>query len=143
MHTERHHFHFLLRVDEGHIAATRGQNQLRLVLEQDLDDLVRVSQKDGLLRSFPFLDVDQLPVIISILSNWSALFAEVVQEWLKLLVAVQVALEVLQEHDFLVDRLRVVKEVEWGDQVGDALSGLSICVNRRLLFGALNVIEVE
>ena len=78
-----------------------------------MNHFVGIPQENRFLRSFPFLDVDQLAVPASFLADWRVLFGKAVREWLKLLVAVQVALEVLQEHDFLVDRLRVVKEVEW------------------------------
>ena len=39
----------MLGVDECDKAAARAQDQLGLVLEQHLDDLVRVTEEDGLL----------------------------------------------------------------------------------------------
>ena len=71
---QRHLLDLLLRVDEGHYAATRAQNQLRLVLEHDLDDFVRVTQQDGLLGSFPLLNVDERLSVVS--ASWGLLLSE-------------------------------------------------------------------
>ena len=86
-----------------------------------------------------------MPVIgfAAILANRGIFFAEVVNEWLEFLVSVQVALEVLQEDDFFVDGLGVLKEVEGGHLICDTLCGLSVGVECRLLLGALNVVEME
>ena len=54
-------------------------------------------------------------------------------EGLELLVAIQVALEVLQEHDFFVDGLGVLEEVEGRDLICDPFCGLSVGVECRLL----------
>ena len=103
----------MLRVDEGDIAATGAKDELRLVLEQDLDDLVCVSQEDRFLGPLPLLDVDELATLLQhLLTLRSRLLRKAVRKWLELLIAVQVALEVLQEHYFLVDRLWVVEEIE-------------------------------
>ena len=50
----------MLGVDEGDKAAARAQDKLGLVLEQHLDDLVCVTEEDGLLGPLPLLDVDEL-----------------------------------------------------------------------------------
>ena len=84
----------MLGVDEGNIAAAGTKNELALILEHHLDDLVGVAEEDGLLRSLPLLNVNEL-LIITVLAGWSVLFGEAELEGLKLLVAVQVALEVL------------------------------------------------
>ena len=71
------------------------------------------------------------------------LLREVELEGLKLLVAIEVALKVLQENNFFVNRLRVVEEIEVRDLVGHALRRLSIAIELRLLLGALDVVKVE
>ena len=86
-----------------------------------------------------------MPVIgfAAILANRGIIFAEVVNEGLEFLVSVQVALEVLQEDDFFVDCFGVLKEVEGGNLICDTLCGLSVGVECRLLFGPLNIVEME
>ena len=101
----------MLGVDEGDKAAARAQDKLGLVLEQHLDDLVCVTEEDGLLGPLPLLDVDEL-VSVCCLAHWSVLLRESKLEGLELLVAVEVALEVLQEDHLLGDRVRVVEEIK-------------------------------
>ena len=132
----------MLRVDKGDDSTARAQDELRLVLEQHLDDLVSVSQQDGLLGSLPFLDVNQVALIV-FLSDWCVLLSEAKFERLELLIAVQVALEVLEEHDLLVDGLWVVEEVELADLVRQTFHGLTVAIESRLLLASLDVVEVE
>lgn len=101
----------MLGVDESDKAAARAQDQLGLVLEQHLDDLVCVTQEDGLLGPLPLLDVDKM-VSVCCLAHWSVLLREGKLEGLELLVAIEVALEVLQEDHLLGDRVRVVEEIK-------------------------------
>ena len=70
-----------------------------------MDDLVCISQQDGLLSPLPFLDVNQVSVhsTFGCVSHRSVLLRKVKLERLELLVAIKVALKVLQKHDFLVD----------------------------------------
>ena len=98
-------------VDKGDIAAARAQNQLGLVLEHHLDDLVCIAEQDGLLGPLPLLDVDEV-VSVCCLAHWSVLLGEGELEGLELLVAVEVALEVLQEDHLLGDSVGVVEEVK-------------------------------
>ena len=49
----------------------------------------------------------------------------------------------LKKHNFLVDRLWVVKEIKLINLISKAFHGLSIAVHDRLLLASLNVIEVE
>ena len=98
-------------VDEGYIAAARAQNQLGLILEQHLDDFVCVTEEDGLLGPLPLLDVDKV-VSVCCLAHWSALLREGKLKGLELLVAVEVALEVLQEDHLLGDSVGVVEEIK-------------------------------
>ena len=101
----------MLGVDESDKAAARAQDQLGLVLEQHLDDLVRVAEEDGLLGPLPLLDVDKV-VSVCCLAHWSVLLREGELEGLELLVAIEVALEVLQEDHLLGDSVRVVEEIK-------------------------------
>jgi len=64
-------------------------------------------------------------------------------EGLELLISVKVALEVLEQHYFLVDRLRVAEEVEVRHEVCDTLCCLTIVVQRWLVLWALDVVKVE
>ena len=73
--TEWHALNFLLRVDKGDDSTARAQDELRLVLEQHLDDLVSVSQQDGFLGSLPFLDVNQVALVV-FFSDWGILLCE-------------------------------------------------------------------
>ena len=99
---QRHVVHLLLGVNEGDKAAARAKNQLALILEHNLDDFVGVAEEDSLLCALPLLDVDQLRVI-TVLAGRSVLLREAELERFELLVAVEVALEVLQKHYFLID----------------------------------------
>lgn len=101
----------MLGVDECDKAAARAQDQLGLVLEQHLDDLVRVTEEDGLLGPLPLFDVDKM-VSVYCLAHWSALLREGELEGLELLVAIEVALEVLQEDHLLGDGVRVIEEIK-------------------------------
>ena len=132
----------MLRVDKGDDSTAGAQDELRLVLEQHLDDLVSVSQQDGLLGSLPFLDVNQVALVV-FLSDWSVLLSEAKFEWLELLIAIQIALEVLEEHDLLVDGLWVIEEVELTDLVRQTLHGLAVAIEDGLLLAALDIVEVE
>ena len=49
----------------------------------------------------------------------------------------------LKEHDFLVDRLWVLKEVKVADCISKTLHSLSITVENGLLSAALDIIKVE
>ena len=106
----------MLGVDEGDIAAARAQDQLGLVLEHHLDDLVCVSEENGLLGPLPLLDVDEM-VSVCCLAHWSVLLREGKLEGLELLIAVEVALEVLQEDHLLGDSVGVVEEIKLGHLV--------------------------
>lgn len=111
-------------------------------MEHHLNDLVGIAEKNGLLGALPFLDVDELG-IVAVLPLRGVLLREVKLEGLKLLVAIEVAFKVLQENNFLVNRLRVVEEIEVRDLVSHALRRLSVAVELRLLLGALDVVKVE
>ena len=50
-------FHLLLCIYKRDEAASRAQNEFRLVLEENLNHFVGVSQEDRFLSSLPFLDV--------------------------------------------------------------------------------------
>ena len=76
-------------------------------------------------------------------SRGHILLRKVELEGFKLLIAVQIALEVLQEHHLFVDGLGVLEEVEVADGVGEALHCLSVAVEGGLLSAALDVIKVE
>ena len=101
----------MLGVDEGDKAAARAQDQLGLVLEHHLNDLVCVSEEDSLLSPLPLLDVDKM-VTVCRLAHGSVLLREGKLEGLELLVAVEVALEVLQEDHLLGDSVGVVEEIK-------------------------------
>ena len=111
-------------------------------MEHHLNDLVGIAEKNGLLSALPLLDVDELG-IVAVLPLWGVLLREVELEGLKLLVAIEVALKVLQENNFLVNRFRVVEEIEVRDLVSHALRRLSVAIELRLLLGALDVVKVE
>ena len=132
----------MLGVDESDKAAARAQDQLGLVLEQHLDDLVRVAEEDGLLGPLPLLYVDKM-VSVRCLAHWSVLLREGELEGLELLIAIEVALEVLQEDHLLGDGVRVIEEIKLRHLVRYALSRLAVGVGRGLLPGPLNVIKVE
>lgn len=72
-----------------------------MVLEQNLDDFVAVTQKDGFARSLPLLDEGQREFQLG--SGGCVLLREGEFQGLELLISVKVTLEVLQEHYFLVD----------------------------------------
>ena len=91
--TEGHLLDLLLRVYKGDDTTTRAKDQLRLILEHDLDDFVGVSEQDGLLGTLPLLDVDEVVAISR--SGGRILLGERKLQRLEFLVAVQVALEVL------------------------------------------------
>ena len=80
---------------------------------------------------------------LSCFSHWSILLRKVEFKRLKLLIAIKVALEVLEEHHFLVDRFWIFEEIKAANLVNEALHGLSITVLNRLLFAALYVVKVE
>ena len=80
---------------------------------------------------------------LSCFSHWSILLRKVEFKGLKLLIAVKIALEVLEEHHFLVDRFWIFEEIEAANLVGEAFHGLSIAIQNRLLFTALYVVKVE
>ena len=71
------------------------------------------------------------------------LLGEVEFNGLEFLVAIQIALEMLKQHHFLVDRLRVVKKVELGDLICHTVKCLPCRVENRLLLGSLDIIKVE
>lgn len=82
-----------LGIDEGNLATSTAQNQLRCILENDLNDFVAVTHQDRFRCLLPLLDVMEGVV------GWSCRgipSIEVESERLKLAVAVQIALEVLQ-----------------------------------------------
>ena len=78
-----------------------------------------------------------------LLSRWCLLLGEVEFNGLEFLVAIQIALEMLKQHYFLVYRLRVVKEVELGDLICHTVKRLPGRVENRLLLGPLDIIKVE
>ena len=127
MTVERHCLYFLFGIYEGDETTSRAQNQLRLVLEENLNHFVGVSQEDGLLCSFPLFDIAQL--LLCLRSFWSILFCEVEFERLELLVAIQIALEVLEKDNFLVNRFWIVEEIVLLGIVCQALS----CILRTAL----------
>ena len=110
-----------------------------------MDDLVSVSQQNCLLGTLPLLDVNQVCALSCLrrLSHWSILLRKVEFKGLKLLIAVKVALEVLEEHHFLVDRFWIFKEIEAANLVYEAFHSLSIAILGRLLLTALYVVKVE
>ena len=112
-------------------------------MEQHLNDLVGVPQEDGLLGSLPLLDVAEVLEVGFTLG--CLLLAERELKGLEFLIAVKVALEVLQEDNLLVDGLRVVEEVEVTDLVADGLKGLAAGGARRILclLWPLDVVEME
>ena len=59
------------------------------------------------------------------------------------MITIQIALEVLEEHDLLVDGLWVIEEVELADLVRQTFHGLTIVIESRLLLATLDVVEVE
>ena len=106
---EGHRLDLLLGIDKRDEAAARAQDQFGLILEEHLDHLVCVPQKDCLLRTLPLFDVAKR--LIALWSLRSILLGEAEFKWLELLIAVEVALEMLQEHNFLVYRFWIVEEV--------------------------------
>ena len=110
-----------------------------------MDDLVSVSQQDCLLGTLPLLDVNQVRALSyrCCLSRWSILLRKIEFKRLKLLIAVKVALEVLEEHHFLVDRFWIFEEIKAANLVNEAFHGLSIAILDRLLLTALYVVKVE
>lgn len=128
---EGDHLDLLLGVDEGDHSAARAQDQLGLVLEQHLDDFVGVPQQDGLLCALPFLDVGDC-FEIPFFSHWGGFLVEIEDQGLELVVAIKIALKMLQEDDLLVDRLRVIKQVVVVD-----------FIPRGICLGAFNVLEME
>ena len=101
---ERHTLHFLLGVDKCDVAAAGAQDQLRLVLEHHLDDFVGVTEQDGFLGPLPLFDVDQVSVVLVDSCALGCVFlGETEFKGLELLVAIEVALEVLEQDDLLVN----------------------------------------
>ena len=94
-------------------------------MEQDLDDLVAVAEQNGLPCALPLLDVAQWKLRSG--SLWRSILLETEFQRLELGVSVQVAFEVLQEDDLLVDALGVLEEVVLGDVV---LNTFSVCTSR-------------
>ena len=54
---ERELLDLSLAGDKSHHSISTAQNQLRLVLEEHLDNLVRKSKQNSLLSSFPLLQI--------------------------------------------------------------------------------------
>jgi hypothetical protein len=79
-------------------------------LEHDLNDLIAVAQHDCLASTLPLLDVGQW--ILCFGPQRSSVFREGELKGLELLVAIQVALEVLKKDDFLVDCFWELKEIK-------------------------------
>ena len=73
--TQGHLLHLLLRVDKGDIAASRAENQFRLILEHHLYDLICIAKEDGFLCSLPLFDINQL-LVIAVLTLRCTVFIE-------------------------------------------------------------------
>lgn len=118
----------LLRADEGYYSISTAENQLRLILEEHLNNLIAQPEEYSFLGSLPLLEVAWRS-LASLLRRH--LRVEVELQWLELLVSIEVALEMLKQDDFLVNSLRVVEEIQTLDVV--LLAALA----------PLNVVEVE
>ena len=124
--------HFLFGVDECDHATAGADYQLRLVLEQHLDHFVGVAEDDGFLSPLPSLDVYQF-LIFTLLTCRSVLLREGELNGLEFLITVKIALEMLQKHHFLIDRLRVAEEIELRELLNHALRDLSLTILGLLL----------
>jgi hypothetical protein len=98
-----------------------------------LDYFVGAAQDNCLSRALPLLDVARN--FHCERSLGCILFCEIELQWPKLAVALQVALEVLKQNDFLFNGCRVVKEVVILYILGRLVSAA--------VLDALNVAEVE
>ena len=89
-----------------------------------MNHFVGVSQEDCFLCTLPLLDVAQR--LVRLRSLWHVVFGEVEFKRLELLIPVKVALEVLQQHNLLVYRFWIVKEVELLDVVAHGVCVLRV-----------------
>lgn len=94
-----------LLVHVGHDLRLRAQHDLGVVLEVHLHHLVRQAEHDRVPRSHPFLHIDDilhLPLLLAVSVLLCYVFGPVI--------AFQIAPEMLEECDFLLELLRVLSE---------------------------------
>lgn len=99
-----------LGIDECNCATATAQDEFRLVLEQHLDDLVAATKHDSFTCPLPLLDVGERELRLR--PSRCILFREGEFKRLELLIAVKIALKVLEKHDLLVDGFRELEEIK-------------------------------
>ena len=82
-----------------------------MILEVNLHDFVAQSEHDRVLGSHPFLDVDGAWWVLKLVSLVQFVPLNELLFFLRVVVLLQVGLEVLQQSDFLLKILRVTRKV--------------------------------
>lgn len=99
-----------------------------------MDDLVAATEQDSLPGTLPLFDVRKRELLL--LSGGCVLLREWKLEWLKLLVTIEVALEVLKQHNLFIDSLRELEKVVLAYHLLVVSSGLRSTLT-------INVVEME
>lgn len=82
-----------------------------MILEVNLHDFVAETEHDGMLCSHPFFDVDGAGWVLELVGLVQFVPLNELLLFLRIVVLLQVGLEVLQQSDLLLKILRVTREV--------------------------------
>lgn len=99
-----------------------------------MDDLIAATEQDSLPGTLPLFDVRKRELLL--LPGGCVLLREWKLEWLKLLVTIEVALEVLKQHNLFIDSLRELEKVVLVYHLLVVSSGLRSTLT-------INVVEME
>ena len=117
--TERHDGSLALLVDISYEPVVRVEQDLGVILEVDLDDLVGKSEHDGVPSAHPLLDIYRASL------GFHRILGIVSHVHLGMLVAsallgrrrLQIALEMLQQSNFLLELFREFRELVLGEHI--------------------------
>jgi hypothetical protein len=107
---QRHSLHWgSLGIDEGDLPVAAAQDELRGVLEYHLDNFVTVAHKNSFWGFLPLLNIGKWLLVCR--SDWRNLGSKIETQRLELRVTIEIAFEVLEKHNLLVDSCGVLEEV--------------------------------